>query len=296
MSTALSAGITVTQRATGNVVTSNTLAASGDVWTISQVGTVHLVATAPVMVVQYIPAAGGSNYAFMTLVFPSDKWLSSYLVWALDSPTTGTQLASLAMLTAQVSKLTATRLTDGADVTSLLTFTAFTGSDFSTASLSLSDSSAIQLTTTDTATSFQVLQYGGISGTDGAYAFPSGALITCQDISTSSSTPTSSGSSRIVSFLPNPALFVVLAVSTIAVFGAVAEAVRRWKLGANGKQFSDAHSNSFEKRHTTESEEFKSTVSDQEKYPMDHFSPQRPFRSKAPVDSSYIQVKPYIPR
>ena len=37
-------------------MTSNTLATAGDVWTISQIGTVQLVGTAPIIVTQYLPA------------------------------------------------------------------------------------------------------------------------------------------------------------------------------------------------------------------------------------------------
>lgn len=293
----MSASTTVTQRATGNVVTSNTLTASGDVWTISQLGTVHLLSTSPVMVVQYIPAAGSSNFAAMTVILPPEKWLSSYLVWHLDSPANGAQIACVAILTAHVSQLTATRLSDGTDMTSLMTFTSFTGSDYSTATLSLSDSSVIQLNTADSSVTFQVVQYGGISGTDGAFAFPAGALVTCDDVTTtSSSSPTSSGSSRIVSFLPNPALFAILGVASIAVIGAIAEVIRRWKLRTHSKSYNtDPHPKPFGKE-TLASKEFQNTVSAKENYPMQDFPKPRHFRSKPPVDSSYIQVKPYIPR
>ncbi|KAK3779414.1 hypothetical protein RRG08_015815 [Elysia crispata] len=301
---ALASGTTVTQTSTGGVVTSNTLATAGDVWTISQIGTVQLVGTAPIIVTQYLPAAGGSNYASMTLILSTNKWLSSYLVYGLNSHSSGSQVACIAILTTQVWQLTATRLTDGTDITYLLTFTSFSSTAYSTAILTLTDSSVIYLQTTD-GSYFQVVQYGGISDSGGAYAFPTGALVTCNEsipTSTSSST-TSTKASRIVSFLPDLALFAIAAVSALVVLGVTAEAVRRWKLGIPMKTLNQDSTKTVDKGsavsrpysgYCSDEASFKkpcmtiignSTVPFHEDGPKSHH-----FRSKAPTDSSYIQI------
>ncbi|RUS90934.1 hypothetical protein EGW08_001331 [Elysia chlorotica] len=218
-----------------------------------------------------------------------------------------------------VSQLTATRLTDNADLTPLLTFTSFTGTVYSTATLSLTDSSVIHLQTTDGST-FQVIQYGGISGTDGAYAFPAGALVTCNDsISTSTSaTATSNGASRIVAFLPDAALFTLTAVIALALLGATAEALRRWKLGPNAKTRDQCPDKSFVSE-SAASDTYAKYYNDKtcrkktpnkvvkgnnsvppqfhEKHCIEDNLPRiQYFNTKASADSSFIQVKPYIAR
>ena len=161
----------------------------------------------------------------------------------------------------------------------------------------------------------QVVQYGGVAGTDGAYAFPSGALVTCSDSSSTNDNTGSSGSSRIVTFLPNAALFVLMAVIATGVLAAAAEAIRRWKMASNGTSMDKSQTKSFVKG-PTPSEEYNSYHSDQksprkpsrtmignstvpidEKFALEDAPPlPHHFRSKPPTDSAYIQVKPYIPR
>ncbi|GFO35990.1 low quality protein: laminin-like protein epi-1 [Plakobranchus ocellatus] len=309
---ALTSGTTVTQTSAGNVVTSNTLAAVGDVWTVSQLGIVHFSATAPVLVVQYLPAVGASNYASMTLIPPADQWVSTYLVYALTAPATGTHLVSVAILTSQIPKLAVIRLSDGTDMTSLLSFSTFTGTSYSTAILDLTDSNVVQLSVSDGSATFQVVQYGGISGTDGAYAFPAGMLVSCNDSisSTTSASTTSAGSSRIVSFLPNAAFIALSAAATVAVLGFTAEALRRWKLSSRAQNVEKTQSKSFMAKSTPTVEYYgyhsnakathahtntrlgNFTVPVEQKYSTAHAPTSNQFRSRPPVEKSYIQVKP----